>query len=375
MLTDGLDRLLAVNGFLPHGYCISWSPTLVATFVVSDALIFLSYFSMPVALAYFAYHRRDFPYRWVLILFAAFILACGTTHLMGAVVLWTPVYWLDAALKAVTALLSVATAIILWPLIPHVLRLPSPAQLQLANARLQAEIAEHRRTEEALRVANKELDDFAYAVSHDLRAPLRALAGFSQALEQDYGDRLDATAKSYIGHIGAAGTHMAALVEGLLVLSRSSRGEIKRAPVDLTAMAERLRTELQHADAQRQVAWEIEAGLMASGDERMLESVMRNLLDNAWKYTSATVHATIRVSSATRDAVHLFCVADNGAGFDMAHAGQLFMPFRRLHRQDEFPGIGIGLATVQRIIVRHGGYIEAEARPGQGATFSFSLGE
>ena len=155
---DSLVQLAATSGYLPHGYCISWSPSLLTTFLASDVVIALSYFSMPVALGYFARKRQDFPYRWLLWMFAAFILACGSTHLMGAVVLWQPMYGLDALLKAVTAVVSLATAIAIWPLLPHALKIPSPAQLQQANARLQAEIVERKRIEEDLREAKAKLE-------------------------------------------------------------------------------------------------------------------------------------------------------------------------------------------------------------------------
>ena len=152
-MIDELSRLLAVAGYLPHGYCISWSAPLVWTFVISDLLIFVSYFSMPVALVYFARQRKDFPYRWLLWLFAVFIMACGLTHLMGAVVLWLPMYGLDALLKAFTAFVSVITACVLWPLIPKALKLPSPAQLRRVNEELQGEIVERRRVEGELKLA------------------------------------------------------------------------------------------------------------------------------------------------------------------------------------------------------------------------------
>ncbi len=153
-MVEQISRLLAVNGYIPHGYCISWSPTLVVTFVVSDLLIFLSYLSMPVALGYFARKREDFPYRWLLWLFSAFILACGATHLMGAIVLYQPMYALDALLKACTAAISVVTAIVLWPLLPQALKLPSPIQLRKANEALQSEISYRKQVEEELRLAN-----------------------------------------------------------------------------------------------------------------------------------------------------------------------------------------------------------------------------
>ncbi len=158
-MIDELNRLLAVNGYLPHGYCISWSPPLLWTYVVSDVLIFLSYFSMPVALVYFARRRQDFPYRWLLWMFAFFIMACGATHLMGAIVLWQPLYGLDALLKAITALVSVATAAVLWPLMPHALKLPSPGQLMRANEALTIEIAVRKGAEDELRLAKEEAED------------------------------------------------------------------------------------------------------------------------------------------------------------------------------------------------------------------------
>ncbi|MDD5030154.1 MAG: ATP-binding protein [Rhodoferax sp.] len=158
-MIEELSRLLAVNGYIPHGYCLSWSPTLVFTFVVSDLLIFLSYFSMPLALIYFARKRQDFPYRWLLWLFSAFIMACGATHLMGVVVLWQPMYGLDALLKAITAVISVGTAIALWPLLPHALKRPSPTQWRRANEALQREIGQRRQVENALRVANAQAEE------------------------------------------------------------------------------------------------------------------------------------------------------------------------------------------------------------------------
>ena len=153
-MVEQISRLLAVNGYIPHGYCLSWSPPLVVTFVISDVLIFLSYMSMPVALGYFARKREDFPYRWLLWLFSAFILACGATHLMGAIVLYKPMYAFDALLKACTAAISVVTAIVLWPLLPQALKLPSPMQLKKANEALQNEISHRRQVEEELRLAH-----------------------------------------------------------------------------------------------------------------------------------------------------------------------------------------------------------------------------
>jgi PAS domain S-box-containing protein len=230
----------------------------------------------------------------------------------------------------------------------------------------------HERTAE-LRAANEELESFAYAVSHDLRAPLRAMTGFSRALVEDYGDRLEAEARGYLDQIIIGGRHMGELIDGLLQLSRSTRGELRRDAVDITAAAERILDELARREPQRQVRVTVAPGLEARADARMVEVVLRNLLSNAWKYTSKTPDPEIRVEPVTMDGQPGFRVADNGAGFDMAHAAKLFQPFQRLHRQDEFPGIGIGLATAQRIVHRHGGRIRASGERGRGATLDFCL--
>jgi signal transduction histidine kinase len=244
------------------------------------------------------------------------------------------------------------------------------AEVRLLNASLEQRVAERTA---GLTAANQELDSFAYAVSHDLRAPLRAMSGFSQALAVDYAEQLQGEARVYLDQIQLASRKMSELIDGLLVLSRSTRGEMQVNPVDLSAMAERQLVELAGGEPGRNVAVEVEPGLHLRGDLRMIEVVMRNLLDNAWKYSGRTPDANIHVFSEERDGQHFFCVADNGAGFDMAYANRLFQPFQRLHRQEEFPGIGIGLATVQRIVHRHGGHIDARGEPGKGATFCFSL--
>jgi len=230
-----------------------------------------------------------------------------------------------------------------------------------------------KQTVAQLQGANQELEAFAYSVSHDLRAPLRAMGGFSEALLEDYGDKLEAEARSYLDEIIIGSRHMGQLIDGLLTLSRSTRGELHHDRVDLTAMANSISSELMKTEPGRRVEWRIEHALSTAGDGRMIEVIMRNLLGNAWKYTAGMAEPLIRVYVELQGSERFFCVADNGAGFDMAHAEKLFQPFQRLHRQDEFPGMGIGLATAQRIVHRHGGVISATGSPHQGATFRFSL--
>jgi light-regulated signal transduction histidine kinase (bacteriophytochrome) len=199
------------------------------------------------------------------------------------------------------------------------------------------------------------------------------MSGFSEALVEDFGDKLEAEARSYLDEIITGSRHMGQLIDGLLTLSRSTRGVLHHEVVDISALTHRIRNELEKNEPQRRMTWQVETGLNAGGDPLMLEVIMRNLLDNAWKYTTGLTEPTIAVYAEQEGSERFFCVADNGAGFDMAHGEKLFQPFQRLHRQDEFPGIGIGLATAQRIVHRHGGIISATGSPHKGATFRFTL--
>jgi PAS domain S-box-containing protein len=251
-------------------------------------------------------------------------------------------------------------------------RKAAEAEVARLNADLERRVLE--RTAE-LEAANHELDSFAYAVSHDLRTPLRAINGFSAMLEEDCAAELSETARGFLGQIVQASRRMGALIEGILTLSRSTRSDMQKQPVDLSEMAKRILGELARLDPGRIVRAEVAPGIVGHGDPLMLDLLLHNLLENAWKYTSRTAAPEIRFFAEAVDGKPGFCVADNGAGFDMRHAAKLFQPFQRLHRQEEFPGIGIGLATVQRIVSRHGGTLEASGTPGNGACFRFSLPE
>jgi len=230
-----------------------------------------------------------------------------------------------------------------------------------------------RRYAAQLESANAELDAFAYSVSHDLRAPLRSLDGFSQALLEDWADRLDAQGKDYLQRVRSASQRMAQLIDDLLNLSRATRAQMQVGPVDLSALAGGIATELRERDPSRQVEFAIAPALVVQADRGLMGVVLDNLLGNAWKFTGQRQRAHIEVGVTPHNSRPAYFVRDNGAGFDMTYADKLFGAFQRLHGSREFEGSGIGLATVQRIIHRHGGRVWAEAAPDRGATFYFTL--
>jgi signal transduction histidine kinase len=231
-----------------------------------------------------------------------------------------------------------------------------------------------RRTAE-LTATNHELSAFAYSVSHDLRAPLRAIDAFSQALLEDYGEVLDAQGQDYLRRVRANAGRMGQLIDDLLQLSRLTRAEMHFDTIDLSAMARSIITDLQRTHPQRDVDIAIQPGINASGDPRLLRVLLENLLGNAWKYTSRKPSAQIAFGTSGAGRALVYYVRDDGCGFDPAYADKLFRPFQRLHTVEEYEGAGVGLATAQRVVRRHGGRIWAESAPDRGATFFFTLGD
>ncbi len=244
------------------------------------------------------------------------------------------------------------------------------AEIRRLNEELEDRV--HRRTAE-LEASNRELEAFAYSVSHDLRAPLRAIDGFSRALEEDWGDLLGEEGKKYLERIRAGCDRMAGLIDDLLDLSRITRAEMNLGTVDLSELAREIMEGLRREGPERRVDVTIAPGMSARGDRTLVRLALYNLLENAWKFTRQTEGAAIEFGCEHRDGREVWYVRDNGVGFDTAYVDKVFMPFQRLHRADEFPGTGIGLAIVQRIVQRHGGQLWAEGTPGKGATFYFTL--
>jgi PAS domain S-box-containing protein len=638
--------LLTSPDFMPHGFCYLWDRDLIWLHVVSDVVIALAYFSIPITLVYFVRKKRDLPFHWMFLMFGVFIVACGSTHVLEVWNLWHADYWLAGIVKSITAVASIITAILLFQLVPKALALPSADVLKEANQKLMdrteelaranaelasangalllsreqqrslfdaipypvwvfdwetldikdvnqsaianygysrkeflsltikdlrpsedvqallehirdspnsagttgtwrhrkkdgaiidvevttgvvqfdhrdarlaiaANITERKQMEEALRqsdeklrllvggvrdyailmldpegrvttwsegaerikgyraeeiigqhfskfytpeaaaqgkpalelqgaaeqgrfeeegwrvrkdgsrfwasvvvtslrdrtgqlrgfakvtrdiserkrieeqlerqrselarsnteliAANKELEAFSYSVSHDLRAPLRGIDGFSLALLEDYEEKLDAEGKDHLHRVRAATQRMGVLIDDLLNLSRVTRAEMKLQKVDLSAIGRSIGAELENSQPERRIEFHIQEGLEAHADPNLMRIALENLLGNAWKFTSKLKSARIEFGQTNDNASRVYFVRDNGAGFDSARAERLFGAFQRFHDRNDFPGTGVGLATVQRIIQRHGGRIWAESAVAKGATFYFTL--
>lgn len=248
-------------------------------------------------------------------------------------------------------------------------------EFEAAEARVAQELAEARATlTEELERQIRELEAFSYTVSHDLRAPLRTIDGFSRALAEDLADKLDDSAKDHLRRIRVAANRMSELISDLLHLARVGRAELRKQHIDLTELVRSIATSLREREPARVVEMRIASGLVTVGDPGLIRAMLENLLSNAWKFTSRCEHPCIEVGTVDRDGQPVFYVRDNGVGFDAKHAEKLFQPFQRLHTYAEFEGTGIGLATVNRIVTRHGGRAWAEGEIGHGATVYFMLG-
>jgi signal transduction histidine kinase len=246
----------------------------------------------------------------------------------------------------------------------------SENEVRRINQELEGRVAQ--RTQQ-LAAANRELEAFVHAVSHDLRAPLRSMAGFSQALQDAAPTALDDRSKHYLRRIQEASQRMATLIDDLLELSRISQSQMLPKELDFTQLTREMATQVQERYPGREVTLIVQPGMTAHGDARLLRIAMENLLDNAWKYTAYNPAATVIVGCDTAGVEPQYSIRDNGVGFNMAYAGKLFGPFQRMHTESQFPGTGIGLVTVQRILARHGGRIWADAEVDKGAVFTFTL--
>ncbi len=393
---NALDMMLR-GEFLPHGFCLTWSPQLLWTLVASDLIIAAAYYSIPLGLLVIVRRRRDLAYHWMFRLFALFIFACGTSHVVAVVNIWYPAYWADAGIKLVTAVASIGTAAMLWPLIPKVLALPSPAQIERVNRQLADEVSQRRSAQDALHQVNRhleqrvvertrelersnaelarsnaELAQFAYVASHDLQEPLRMVSAYTQLIQRRYGNRLDGDAAEFFGFVIDGATRMQRMIDDLLELSRVSRPAASTS-VDLTMVMDRVMENLRLRIAETGATVEVGPMPSVKGDATQMTQLFQNLLSNSLKFLGDEApRISIDAANDGNGSVRI-AVRDNGIGMKPEHTQRIFLAFERLHGPSEFPGSGIGLAICKRIVDNHGGSIEVETAPGKGSTFHVCL--
>jgi signal transduction histidine kinase len=405
--------------------------------VAADAVIAAAYFALPAALVYFARRRPDLTLRPMFWLLGTFIVAAGLTNVMDIVTTFWPEYRIENAIKVLTACVGVSTAIAVWPMMPRALALPSTRSLEEVNAFLRAENARRRdaeraanearasleqrvverttelaqsnvklemevqdrlRTEQALRYSETllrrlhdeleqhiterteeltrtidELQAFTYTISHDLRAPLRAINGFAAIMREEEVARLSPDGNALLEKIERNAARMGRLIDGLLEFSRLARAESARDDVDMAALAKSAVAEVAEEYGPRAPDVTFDALPPVRGDAAMLRQTWINLVSNAFKFSSREAAPRVWIGASDGDGEITYHVRDNGVGFDMADAANLFGVFSRLHANESYPGVGVGLAIVRRIVERHGGRVRAESWPGEGTTFHFTL--
>ncbi len=352
------------SSFMPHGCCYNWQPGIIWSHVISDAIIFLAYYSIPLILFAFVRKRRDIPFNAIFIIFGVFILACGTTHLLDVIDVYVPLYRLAAAVKIVTAIVSIAAVWMLVPVLPQALALPS---LKTTNARLESLTGDLRRS-------NAELEQFAYIASHDLQEPLRMISVHLDLLSRSHGARLDDKGRSHIDVATAGAERMRQLISSLLAFARIDQIPTATEAVDANlAVADALQN-LAEQIAQSRAEIACDPLPRVPMERGQLTLIFQNLISNAVKFGRAdSGPPQVAVRAAARDGEVVFSVQDNGIGIDPAHFARIFLIFQRIHDRKTFAGSGIGLASVKKVVERHGGRIWVESRPGAGATFHFSI--
>jgi light-regulated signal transduction histidine kinase (bacteriophytochrome) len=366
--------------------------------VLGDVFTALAYFVIPFLLYRFVKARSDVKYPGIFWAFSLFILCCGITHLLAMVSVWHPIYRAEAVAKVTTALVSMGTVGLLFKLYNPILAIPSPAQLEQVNAELRREIEHRKKTEEQLRLReqeilklntsleekvrertsqleelNDELETFSYSVSHDLRAPLKNMEGMASMLKELYAPQLDDNGKTLIRHLYDNAQRMDRLITDFLNFSQVGQQIIQKEHFDIGAQVREVYAVLSSQYPGKNIQFTVEELPQAYGDANLIRQVVQNLISNALKYASGKEEIIIRVNGTPEEGKNIYAVSDNGVGFDPKSQKKLFMMFQRLHTSKQFSGHGIGLAFSYRIIKKHGGHMWADARPGEGAQFFFSL--
>ncbi len=413
---QNLHNFFYSGNFIPHGHCYLWKPELVSLHILSDVLIALSYYSIPITLVYFIRKRKDIPFQNVFLLFGAFIISCGTTHIMEVWTLWHPNYWFAGALKALTALISFYTALTLIPLVPKALALPSPAQLEttnqalimeimerkrveqelrqykehleeivqtrtveleLTNAKLQQEIVQRQQSQDKmvgllkeLRSANQELNDFAYVVSHDLKAPLRGITSLSEWLLADYSEEFDEEGKKMLNLMISRVQRLHQLIDDILKYSRVGRAKVEKKDVNLNKVVSEL---VEVLNIPENIKVEIPNQLPTIFcDKTRIEQLFQNLISNAIKFIDKP-EGLIKISCADEGEYYKFSVADNGIGIESQHFEKIFQLFQKLTSLQDSDSTGVGLALVKKIVELHDGKVWVESKVGIGSNFVFTI--
>lgn len=388
-MNDFLSKLLA-DDFMPHGHCYFWQPDVLWLNVLSDLAIGIAYFTIPAALMVFVRRREDLAFRRVFVLFSAFILACGTSHVFDVYTVWTPLYRVEGLIKLVTAVVSIATAAVLWRLLPAAIRLPSPAQLAAANRELSAEVTRRMDAEEQLREtnealeervrdrtaelarSNRDLQQFAYVASHDLQEPLRMVSSYVGLLDKRFGEKLDERGRRYVGHAVEGARRMRQMMDDLLELSRVGEPLGPPTLVDLEGCLDEALESLAVSVKERMVVIDrLEPMPKVRAHSSRLTRLLTNLLSNAIKYSPE--RPRVRVSAERDGEWWRISVADEGEGIDPEHHEVVWDPFRRLHTHDEIAGSGMGLSICRRIVEGWEGTISFTSTPGKGTTFTFTV--
>ncbi|WP_428313154.1 sensor histidine kinase [Hydrocarboniphaga sp.] len=377
-----MDSLVESGSFLPHGVCYLQQPNLILLHVVSDALVALAYFMIPLALIYVSRSiGRRLSFSWAIGLFAAFIILCGAGHVLDIVVVWKPVYWLQGWQRAMTAVVSLATALAIIPLIPRLLSMRTPEELETANLRLREEIklregaeSDLRRSLAEYKRAVQELEQFAYITSHDLQAPLRNVAGFSQLLTRRHRDKLSGDAIEFLDFIDKGVRQMQTLITDLLALSRVGRGDSSFARASLEGTFHKALSALKPTLESRGASVVLDDSMPEiKADHGLLTQLFQNLIDNASKFHRPGVAPLVRVSAWPEGGHWHLMIKDNGIGVPADQLETIFAVFRRLHHADDYEGTGIGLAICRKIVRHHGGEIWAESKVGEGTEFHIRL--
>jgi signal transduction histidine kinase len=384
---DFINRLLEQEGFMPHGHCYLWQGEVLWLHLIGDGLTVLAYFLIPAMLIYFIRVRRDLRYRTIFYLFGAFIIFCGTSHLISIYTIWEPIYRLESLVKFLTGLVSISTTAYMLVLMPRARRIPTIEQLEAVNQELAEEVDSHKATSEELRASqtelerrleelkavNAELERFIYSVSHDLRAPIRHINTHALMLEKSLAESDKEGAQGYLDDLKYTAKRMGGMMDQLLKFSRSRSQALSLQSIDLHEMVAEIKKEEMASTPERSIHWDIDPLPTITGDFLMIRQVFSNLMSNAIKFTSQTQEARVKIATQEQTDQYLIQIQDNGAGFDMRYQKKLFGLFQRLHKQSEFAGFGVGLANAKRVMERHGGSIRGQGVRGEGATFTLTF--